>query len=154
MCPLCQAVPWELPAVLVLDIWRMVRRLLIFQARVWEHLEAGGMAWGPTEWPRKAAGTWQGARPPFCRFLEHAGRFLLGAFVFAACCLACSSPPLARTGSFSSFSLSLNLTSCAERSSLPTPGGCPPPPPLLFAPLALCFLLKSSRSEMGLFPCL
>lgn len=110
------------------------------------------MAWGPTEWPRVAAGTVQGARPPFCWFLGHAGPLLLGVLVFAAYCLARSSPAVARTG-FSSFNLRSNAPPWRGL-PLPAPGRCPRLPPLLFPSLELRFLLESSRSEMGLFPCL
>lgn len=63
----------ELPALLVLDIGRMVSWLFILQPTAWERLEAGGMAWGPSERPREAAGTVLGGWLPCCWFLEQAG---------------------------------------------------------------------------------
>lgn len=63
----------ELPALLVLDIWRTVSWLLVLQPTAWERLEAGGMAWGPGERPREAAGTELRAWLLCCWFLEQAG---------------------------------------------------------------------------------
>lgn len=111
----------------------------------------GGQPRGPAEGPREAAGTGQGARPPSARSGSTLGSPCQG----RPCSLLVVRHVLRPSSAWLLLTLQPQRTCPSlERSALSVPGRRPPPPPLLLSPLALCLLPKSSRPEMGLFPCL